>query len=234
MEQKYTPFQACSDIFFKPNRVFAALTHQHNWSWIPFFLVILMATMPIYLYFNFVDFEWYKEIIVQAQAGSKSPAEQAAFADRLNKSNMQIFSIIGIGFGLIVVNAIIALYLNIMAKMDENNVNGFTDWYGFLWWTSMPIVLTGLISLTVIVLSDNHQLPMESLSPLTLSYLLGLEATSDWYNLASNIRVESFWAMYLIAVGISQWTQLSNKQCWAIAVAPSLIIWGIWTIIKLV
>lgn len=234
MQPISNPLQACSDIFFKPNRVFATLVHQHNWSWIPFFLVILMATLPIYLYFNFVDFAWYKDMLVQLQMGDKSPAEQAAFGDQLHKPQMQAFSLLGIGFGLIVINAIIALYLNIMSKMDEENVHGFTDWYGFIWWTSMPIVLTGLISLLIIVLADNHQLPLENLAPTNLSYLLGLSLKSDWYNLASNIRLETFWAMYLTAVGVSQWTKLSNKQCWMIAVAPSLIIWGIWAIIKLI
>ncbi|MBC3764482.1 Yip1 family protein [Neptunicella marina] len=234
METITNPFQACSEVFVKPNRVFATLQEKHNWSWIPFFLILFMAILPTYLYFGFVDFDWYKEFLVQIQMADKSPAEQQSFRDNFSIEQVKIFSIIGVTVGLIVINAIVAIYLNAMAKMDDNNVNGFTDWYGFTWWTNMPIVISGLISLLMLALASDHQIPPTALSPTTLSYALSLPMNSDWYGLTSNIRLESFWSIYLTAVGVSRWTQLSNGKCWMIAIIPTALIWGIWLIVKLV
>ena len=57
------PFQAASEIFYKPTQVFEAISVKDNWSWIPFIIVTAVAILPLYLYFNLVDFEWYRGII---------------------------------------------------------------------------------------------------------------------------------------------------------------------------
>lgn len=230
MHQISNPFQACSDILLKPNAVFAAIDKQHNWSWLPFLLVTIMAILPSYLYFNFIDFDWYKELIINAEYADVSPNEQKRFRDAMSLSQVLSFTVIGGFLGLVIVNAIIAVYLNMMTRGDDENPNGFTDWYGFTWWISMPVVVSGLIAMAVILFSTDHHLEPVALAPTSLAFLLSIDMNSSWFNLAQTIRLESFWSMYLISVGIIQWTRLSANHAYGIAIGPYGVIWGVWTV----
>jgi hypothetical protein len=222
------PFQACNDIFFKPNGVFKAIGEKQNWSWIPFFILMIMAVVPGYLYINFVDFDFYVDLIINNQYANSSPAEQQMIRDNMNPSQIQLFMIVASIIGFIIINAILALYLNFATKSDENNLNGYTDWYGFTWWASMPIVLNSALAMLIIALADDHQIGPEALNPTSIGYLLNIAMDSPWYTLSQSIRLESFWTMYLISVGVAQWTNFSNKKAILVAVAPYVIIWLVW------
>lgn len=235
MHQITNPFQACKDIFLKPNPVFAALREQHNWSWIPFFIVVVFGALPIYVYFNAVDFDWYRELLIQMEYSDVSPAEQNILRDNIAQSNIFSFSLVGVVLGFIIINAVFALYLNLVTKIDEENLHGYTDWYGFGWWTFLPTLVGSVISLMLILLADNSgQIPPEILSPTSLAYIFAIPMDSDWHGLAQSIRLEAFWSMYLVAVGISQWTKIPAKTAGLIAIAPSAVIWSVWLMIILV
>ena len=233
MEKVSNPFQACNDIFFKPNRVFATLAETHNWSWLAFIIVIAVGILPGYMYFNFVDFEWYRELVISASFADVSPAEQDMVRQSMTQGQTQTFNLISIVLGSIVVNAVLAIYLNITTKMDEENVNGFTDWYGFTWWVSLPLVVGSVLSILVILMASDHQLSPVDLNPTALAYWLGLNMGSEWFTLTQMIRLEAFWTMYLIAVGISQWTKLPAQKAYLIAAAPYIGIWTIWAVFLL-
>ena len=234
MEKVSNPFQACNDIFFKPNRVFATLLEKHNWSWLAFAIVIVVGVLPSYMYFNFVDFDWYRELVITTSFADVSPAEQDMVRQSMSPEQTLTFSLIGVVIGSIIINAVMAIYLNITTKMDEENINGFTDWYGFTWWVSLPMVVGSLISILIILMASDHQLPPTDLNPTSLAYWLGIEMGSDWFTLTQMVRLETFWSMYLIAVGISQWTRLPAQKAYIIAAAPYLTIWTIWTVILVI
>ncbi len=230
MQAVANPLQACSEIFFKPNGVFATLNVKHNWSWIPFLLVIIMAILPTYLYFNFVDFDWYRDLIIATNYGDSSPNEQQMMRANMSINGMMLVGTVGGFIGYVLMNAIIATYLNLMTRNDETNTNGFTDWYGFTWWISMPVIFSAFIAIVVIALASDHQLSPVSLSPTSLAFLLGLEMDSDWFGLAQTVRLESFWTIYLMTVGISQWTSFSSKKALITACIPNALLWSIWTL----
>lgn len=234
MQQVSNPFQAMKDIFVKPNQVFATISETHNWSWIPFICVAVVGAIPVYMYFNFVDFSWYTEFMVQSLAGELSPAEQdmvrSSMTDQAQSLWAGVFSSI---FGVILSNAFLALYLNIMTKADEKCVQGYTDWYGFSWWVSVPVIISSLISALVVLLATDNQLSPISLSPTSLAFIFSIEIDSAWSTFSQSIRLESFWVMYLIVVGLSQWTVLPSKQTYMIAIAPYVVIWAAWALIIL-
>ena len=233
MSEVTNPIQACSDIFFKPNGVFAATNVNHNWSWFPFILVTVLAILPGYMYFNFVDFEWYKDLIISTSYADTSPNEQEMIRSGMSVSGMVIFAVLGGFIGFLLVNAILATYLNLVTKSDEENTNGFTDWYGFTWWVSMPTVFSGLVALLVIAFASDHQLDPVSLSPTSLAFLLGLSVDSDWFALLQSMRLESLWTMYLVAVGLTQWTSIRGNKAYLIAAAPYAVLWTIWGVVNL-
>ncbi len=219
------PLQACTEIFIRPNAVFATLLHKQNWAWVPFFIVCLMVVLPTQVYLNFVDFDWYREILVDMQAGDKSPAEQDAMRSGMTLGAVKLFGSVFPIIGLILMNAIFALYLHLVTRSDEENINGFMDWYGFTWWASLPLVIAGLISISIVLLSTNPQLSPTELSPTTLAYWLDLSMSDPWFNLTTSIRLESFLSIYFIAVGIGQWTRLGGRKALILAALPYLVIW---------
>ncbi len=233
MQTVTNPFQALKDIFVKPNQVFATVATTHNWSWIPFFVISISAALPVYYYFSVVDFAWYTDMIIQTSAGDLSPAELDMMRRNFQQSPIQFISIASVIFSSIVANAVIACYLLFVSRADEECVQGFTDWYGFTWWVSMPSVIFNLLAVLVILAASDNQISPESLSPTSLAFIFGIGMESNWFTLTQAIRFESIWVMYLLAVGLSQWTKLPAKRTYIIATAPFILIWTIWAAIIL-
>ncbi len=223
-----SPIQACKQIILKPNHVFATLKSVENWSWIPFFLVSLFTVLPVYFYFTTIDFDWYTGLIIESQYGDVSPAEQQAFRNNMQLESLLYLTIISSIIGMVIINAIHAVYLHKITQIDEENVLSFGDWYGFTWWASLPAIITGILAIIILFLFGHEQILPTQINPLSLAFILGLNMDSSWFGLAQSVRLESIWSLYLVAVGVSQWTQLKGKQCYIIAAAPFVIVWGVW------
>jgi hypothetical protein len=186
------------------------------------------------MYFNFVDFSWYTEFMVQSLSGNLSPAEQSMLRNNMTDQAQSLWAgIFSSIFVVILSNAILALYLNIITKADEECIQGYTDWYGFSWWVSIPVIISSLIAALVVLLATDSQLSPMSLSPTSMAFIFNVGMDSAWSSFAQSIRLESFWVMYLIAVGLSQWTQIPTKKTYIIAIAPYAIIWVGWALIEL-
>lgn len=227
------PFQACNDIFFRPNGVFKAVGEYSNWSWLPFIIVVAVAMTSQYVYVNFVDIEWFANMNIAAQE-AMSPAEEDAMRGFFTRDNIMMSQLIGACVGLIVVNSIFAVYLNLITRSDDSHIFGFTDWYGFTWWVAMPSVISGLISVILILLASDHQVSPSILAPLSIAYLFGIEMSSSWFAFAQAVRLELFWSIYLTTVGVSQWTSFSTKKSAIIAITPYAVIYGIWLIFTII
>jgi hypothetical protein len=229
MHNVTNPFQACNDIFFKPNGVFKAIGENNNWSWMPFILIMAISLVSQYLYVNFVDIEWFAQMNIAAQ-GDMSPAEEEQMKAFFTRDALLWSSVIGAFFIPIIVNAIYAVYVNLMTRSDDSHVYGFTDWYGFAWWLSMPYVLTGLVGVALLLFTGDHQVAPSILSPASLGYIASIPMDSPWYAFGQALRLELFWGIYLATVGITQWTSFSVKKSALIASAPYAVIYGIWLI----
>lgn len=234
MQQVNSAFEACSSIFFAPKAVFTTLNEKQNWSWLPFVMIMLAAMLPTYFYFTIVDFEWYRDFLVNTNYSDVSPAEQDTIRNSMQQGSVMAFGLVAIFLGVVVINAVIALYYNLVTKIDEQSLHGFTDWYGFTWWTAMPSILVSLLSLVLLLLAENGQIQPHSLSPSSLAYLFNVAPDSDWFGLAQGIRLDSFWSMYLAAIGITCWTSISMRTATLIAIAPSAVIWLIWAVIVII
>ena len=228
MQYISNPFNACIHIFTKPSVVFDKVNETHNWSWIPFIFVILFGTLPLYFYMNMVDFDWYMDFYIGTIMGDVSPAEKENFRAALSQKNLLFGMLSGAIFFQILLNSLLAVYLNFATKADENNLNGFTDWFGFTWWVSLPMVIGFTASILVLLLNNDPQLPMGSINPLTLSYLLSIDMKSAWFGFTNAIKPDMFLTIYLIAVGVSRWTNFAVKRVYFIAFSPFVVFFAIW------
>jgi hypothetical protein len=230
MDKVSNPLQACKNIFFKPNGVFTVIETTHNWSWLPFFIVLGTSILPVSLYFGFVDFQWYTQLLIDTSYANISPAEQDVIRSSMSQEQMPLMASVMMFFSLVITNAIVATYLNVAAKMDPECVQGFTDWYGFSWWTSMPGVISSLLAVLLILLASEPQLSPSSISPTSLAYLFNIDMKSDWFTLLQNVRIDTLWTMYLVTVGLSRWTNIGPRRSYIIATAPYALIWGVWAL----
>lgn len=234
MEAITNPFQACVKIFHKPSLVFDAIDKNDNWSWIPFLLSMAFVFIPVYWYFNFVDFEWYRDYVINASAGDLSPAEQDNMRSMMNQSVLTYGSLSFLVIYQLGINALMAIYLHLTTKSDEKNLNGFTDWYGFTWWVSLPSVISFVASILVLTFATTNQLSLAAVNPMALSYWMGLDDTSDWYGITNMIRPDLILSIYLIAVGISRWTSFERAKIYAITFTPFAIIFALWALLLIV
>lgn len=230
-----TPLDAILAIILKPNRVFARIKNTGNWSWVPFLFLIIMASLPALLYFNTVEMDWYVTTMVDLQYGDISPAEKNQYMQFMSQQQQNLAAITAtlIIFWLAIINAVFAFYLYKITQADPENVMSFGDWYGFTWWASLPLAFVSIITSLIILVVGHPQLMPDYLAPLSLAFVLDIPLNSAWYSLFQSISLEVFWAIYLTAVGVSQWTNLPTKQCYMIAIAPAVIIWGVRTLFTL-
>ena len=228
-----SPLKALQTIILKPNQVFSRLKGTPNWSWLPFIVVIVMSALPQWLYFNTVDMEWYADKIIAMEYAGVSPSEQAQARHIMLQQDMGSFTTFAVVFSVLLTYAIFALYLHKVTRIDEENILSFGDWYGFMWWATLPFAFFSAISVLIILFLGGPQLSPEYLGLFSVAGLLGIPMESDWYGWAQGIGLDTLWVGYLIAVGVSRWTRLSTRQSYTIAAAPFVGIWGVWALFLL-
>jgi hypothetical protein len=225
--QVSNPIQAASEIFYKPTAVFDTISVKDNWSWIPFILVMAMAVIPAYLYFNVVDFEWYKAMIANMQMPDSSPAEIEAFSNTMELGTTSMVSLISVLISVPILMAILAGYFTLWTRNDAKSVHGFTDWYGATWWMAMPSLVNALLGCIYIAMQDpGSQISQAALAPLSLAFIAGSSMTDDWYNLLSAIRLDGIWTIVLAGLCLKSWTNFSFTKSMIVAALPSAIIWS--------
>lgn len=228
------PVQALTEIFYNPKGVFDALSVKDNWSWLPFILIVAVSLLPGYLYFNTVDFNWYAEMSAMAALPDGSPAEIEAITNTMSVRLISMTTLISVPIGLIIVVAILAGYYTLWTRNDEKGVQGYTDWYGAMWWIMMPTIISSLAGcLYLATQSIGSEIPQSAMAPLSLAFMGGVEMTSQWYTFLETIRLDTFWSMVLAVYCLKSWTHFSMPKAVLVAVLPNAIIWTIMLIVAL-
>jgi hypothetical protein len=223
-------FQACVDILTSPRETFDALKNKKSWSWAPFGLVIASTVALFLYYFTAVDFEWMIDQMLEQMAtqNDMSSEELQATQDYMTKTSMTWSSTLGGAIGIIVINAIMAVYFYLTTKVSSPNELTYGAWYGFSWWVSMPIVVSYFLGALVIAFSSEGMVSLEDLSPTSLRFLA--ESSSVWYSFVGSLNAFSVWTIALGTIGLSSWLDIPTKKAFIIAVAPSLAIYVIWAL----
>ena len=216
--------QACVDILTSPRETFDALKDKKNWSWVPFGLVIVSSIALFLYYFSAVDFEWMMDQMLDEMSGEELQAAQ----EFMTKTSMTWSTTLGGAIGIIVINAIMAVYFNLITKVSSPNEMTFSAWYGFSWWISMPVVVSSLLAGLVIIFSSAGMVSLEDLSPTSLGFLA--DRSSSWFGFFSGINLFSLWSIALGTIGLSSWLVLTPKKAFIIAVSPTLAIYTCWVL----
>jgi len=216
------PITAVTEVFIHPKNVFDTLAVRENWSWVPFLLLALILFFPPYLYYSVVDFDWWRQMTADAVLGDVSPSEKQMFIDSANLSIVRLTQAISEALVVPIISfAILALYYNVMTRNDDKSVQGFSDWYGAMWWMALPSLLNALLAIILLTFQEsNTQIYEHTLIPLSLAYVLNSTVESSWHAVFSSIRIDIFWTIYLGFVALRSWTNFSTQKAAITALLP--------------
>lgn len=222
-------FGTLIQMFTEPSRAFTTIKTK-SMVWLPLLSIILFTIILLVYYFQTVDFPWMVDRVL-----SVNPDVHAReMAAKMMTKNTFLYSAMGgaiIGFPIAL--CIMALYFFIVAKVKKIEF-GFTKWFTFVTWASVPSLLTLPLGIMQIMLASNGQLGMEQLNPTSLNQLFfHFEPGHPWQGLLDSIHVPMIWSTVLMIIGYQIWAKSTRASAIAVVLIPYAVIYGIWIAAKL-
>jgi len=235
MHVSTSAFSALLDIFVAPRQALAAAREHTLWFWLP--LVISIAlTLAFWAHYYFsVDFDW---LITQmlTQSGKEMPADQMeqvrAF---MTPVSMLISTAVFALAWPFVLGGITALYLLIVAKIGGDEQNGYGRWFGLSIWAFFPAVVSVIAAWGNWLLASSKQLTQQNVMITNLNTLLFHKPLSNpWAGWLGAIDLTLFWCIALLGIGVALFSNRSLGKGLTIAIAPFVVVYGIWAIFILI
>lgn len=226
---RISPMNTMVTMFTEPGRAFAAV-EQRSMVWLPLLLVIGASVALFFWYFQAVDFGWLQERMLAVIPDAEGREAAKKF---MTKNMMQSSTIGGALISFPIMYSLIALYFLIVAKVKNLDL-GFTKWFTFVSWASLPTLLLLPLGAMQILLANNGQLGLDQLNPVTLNQLFfHIEMGKPWASLLDSINVTSVWTAVLMVVGFQTWSKFSRAASIITVAIPYALIYGIWIVISL-
>lgn len=231
MNSPFLP-QALWRVLWQPYPVFSELKSRKGASWWPFLALVLSFAALQWLFFNKVDWGWYQSEYLQPMLADLPSKDRATVLAEMTSGRVLVAQLSTGILGLIIANALMGFYLSKVTLVDDNNVQGFGDWFGMTWWCNLVLVVPMLAALAMLLISSGEISP-GILAPVSLNRLLGLSITHDWYTFSESFSLLLPWKIWLYYSGIRAWTQIASGQALLIAALPAVVIYGVWAAIQL-
>lgn len=214
-------------ILLEPSKSWQALSARTN-AWLPLLGLIIAQATAIYFYYQNVDGDW---LINQMLAGMTD-----ASAEELNQAR-QFMSIgplkwggmAGVAVGMPIILAIYGLYYLLVSKVMGVE-RKFGQWFGLATWSSWPAVLASLIALVLIFTASSGEIDTGVMNATSIGYLAGVSQFSPWGSLLGALSLLTIWQVALAAIGFREWSQRSLATSLTVALAPNVIVFGIWAL----
>jgi hypothetical protein len=198
--------------------------------WFPLLLVVLTTAGLIYWYYSIVDIEWLKDTMFSNEPKFQQMGEeQRAAAMAMFGRGPMLWSSVASMFVIIpAVMVLQALYLLVAAKVTKLSP-GFKHWFALACWTSLPTLLTSVVSAILLILRENSQVATSVLAPLSLNELLfHVPPGAPGYALLESLAIPAFLSWALMIIGVRIWSQRSLSFSAGVTLLPWVIIYGIW------
>ncbi len=228
---------ALVDIFISPSKAFNGLKEAKGWSFVAFILLAGILAASMFAFYNKADPQFLIDQQVAAASVDATIAEQKMIRQSMEQTiDMQVwFAIFGGIIGLAVINALMAGYYLFVSKQDPEANYGYGAWYGFGIWTMMPMIISSLGLLILVLTASTDQISQSLFNYASINQLLiGLEIGHPFYTLLESLNIFSIWGIFIAAIGLKCWTNFTFNKALLFAALPSIVIYGIWTVIALV
>lgn len=211
------------DIVRRPKYAFEYIQAHKLSAWPAF--VLLSITLLVFwtVYFNVVDMAWLLETTLNQSMPQASAADKAMLAEQMTPDVLKYSSLFGSQLMLLLQGLLVAAYLNIATKLDQENTDSFKDWYGFYWWLQIPVAFQLLVALLVLLSSSDGQVTLHHLQITSLNQLLQLEPNQSLYSFAASFDFFSVWSFVLLFYGLSVKTTLKTSTVANICIIPILV-----------
>jgi hypothetical protein len=218
-------FLDLGNVILEPAPTLARLKDRPS-PWIPLLAMILLSVAATWWWVSTEDFAWLREHMLSAQLDAK-PEVRAAMTKFLTPTAMLWTAAIGNVVGTLVLNALLAAYYLVAARLMGSAI-GYGKWFGFAAWISVPRLLV-LPLMALQILTSHGQLAPEDINMTSLNYLLfHLPLSNPWQGLAANIDLATVWSGVLAFIGLKAWTGRSTGSCALAAALPYVIVYGLW------
>lgn len=228
---------ALVDIFISPSKAFNGLKEAKGWSFVAFILLAGILAASMFAFYNKADPQFLINQQVAVASVDATIAEQKMIRQSMEQTiDLQVwFAMIGGIIGLAVINALMAGYYLFVSKQDPEANYGYGAWYGFGVWTMMPMIISSLGLLILVLTASTDQISQSLFNYASINQLLiGLEIGHPFYTLLESLNIFSIWGIFIAAIGLKSWTNFTFNKALLFAALPSIVIYGIWTVIALV
>jgi hypothetical protein len=224
-----------TNIFAEPQIAFKNIRQEYPVIFpLSFFLVLLVVVTLTYT--ANVDYEWSIEQNVEMLAGDKTKAEQDAVRAQMTLMEPMTQAIVGsivTVVGYLILFCLYAAYYLVNSNINNDGYD-FKQWLSFISWTWLPKCVVLLISLVIVLISDDGQITQNSLNPISLNSLFfDLSPFSGLGSMLTTIDLSTFWTVGLMIIGYKSWTESSLSKSIMIVLTPYIIVFGIWTYIAI-
>ncbi|MCO7250981.1 YIP1 family protein [Pseudoalteromonas sp. Ps84H-4] len=228
---------ALVDIFISPSKAFNGLKEAKGWSFVAFILLAGILAASMFAFYNKADPQYLIDQQVAVASVDATIAEQKMIRQSMEQTiDMQVwFAMFGGIIGLAIINALMAGYYLFVSKQDPEANYGYGAWYGFGIWTMMPMIISSLGLLILVLTASTDQISQSLFNYASINQLLiGLEIGHPLYTLLESLNIFSIWGIFIAAIGLKCWTNFTFNKALLFAALPSIVIYGIWTVIALV
>ncbi len=198
--------------------------------WFPLLLVVLSTAGMMYWYYAIVDIEWLKDAMYGANPDiQKLPEEERAGAMAMvTRGTLLWTSVIGVMIFTPAMFALIALYLLLAAKVTRL-APGYKHWFALTCWTSLPLMVSVVVSAIFLLIADTTQLSPSILQPLSLNELLLHRPVGDpGFAIHESLNIPSVLGWVLMIIGVRTWSQRSWAFSTAFILLPVVVIYALW------
>lgn len=222
------------NIFLEPRSALAAIRPHGRWVWYPLIISIALSVILTIWYFSSVDMNWLSGQMLTQYSGKLSAEQQQAMASSFTRGRFLTFGIVGAIIGTIVLWLLQALYYFFAAKIGGYEEQSYGQWFSFTVWTWFPNVIA-TIAAGVTYAFSSAQTNFTSIDITSLNTLIfHLPPSASFASIASSVHLTTFWVLGLMIAGFALWTRKSLGKSALIVLAPWVIIYAIWIIVKLV
>ncbi len=216
----------------RPKFAFLQIKKYKMSAWLPFILIMVSLQIFWVCYFANIDLNWLLNENLKQLTAQAGPNERQAITEQLTPELMRYSSHITSSIMLIMQGLLIAAYLNIATKLDENNTDSYKDWFAFYWWIQLPMVAQLALSCLVLILTDSSQARLYELQITSLNQLVGLNPGDAFYSFLATFDLFSIWSFILMFYGLSIKTQLKTSTLANICMIPIIVMFSFSYIFK--
>jgi len=224
----------CINIFVSPMEVFASLKVKPTILF-PFLTLMVSLVAAYTWYFYIVDFPWLIDQLI-ARMGD-IPAEEIdqirKVYDTMGSTGMMLTNNFGTAVMTLVIYSAQAGYLALVSATFGDAIR-FKQWFSLTCWTYVISLLSALVIVVNILLSDNGQISLYDINSLSLTGL-GVDASgnSSLQSLFDSLTLPMFWSLALLVAGYQSWTKSGYAKASLIVLMPHVLIYGVWAIVAL-